>query len=129
MPVRVLAAAVLMLEAVGLAVLLVWQLVAMSAGDTAALPTALALAVLTAVGVIALAAFSLATAREQSWGRSGGIVMQALILAVAIGELTGEQADAGKAALIALPGVVGGIVLFLAVRAARPRERGGSGRD
>lgn len=118
MPVRVLAAAVLVVEAVAIAALLAWQVVAIVTGDIVSLSRALALGALTLVGVLAVAAFAVATARGRSWGRSGGIVVQALILAVALGELTGEQASPVIAAAIALPAVVGGVLLFLAVRDA-----------
>lgn len=125
MPARVLAAGMLVLEAVVIAALLVWQVIAIVTGDIVSLSSALALAVLTLVGVLAVAAFALATARGRSWGRSGGVVVQVLIVAVALGELTGEQANPVIAASIALPGVVGGVLLFLAVREAGGRTRRG----
>lgn len=123
---RNLAAVVLAVQALGLVALLGWQVVAMSAGDTVSPASALALAVLTLVGAVAVSAFAVATARGRSWGRSGGIVVQALILAVAIGELTGEDADAALAGLIALPGVVGAVLLLLSARdAGRARRDAG----
>lgn len=125
MMVRLIAAAILACEALGLAVLLVWQVVAMMSGDTASLASAIALAALTLVGAVAVAAFSVATARGQSWGRSGGIVAQALILAVALGELTGENANPATAALIAAPALVCGVMLILTVRAAGRQARAG----
>lgn len=124
MHVRHLAAAVLALEGVGVVALLVWQAAALVEGDTDSLSSALALLVLTALGVVAMIAFAVATARGRSWGRSGGIVAQALILAVAIGALTGEGANPGVAAALAAPGIVGGILLFLSVRAAAPSRDG-----
>jgi len=121
MPVRLLAAAILFLEAIGVAVLLAWQVMAMMSGDIVSLSSALALAVLTLVGALAVGAFAVGTARGRSWGRSGGIVMQALILAVALGELTGAEANPLLAALIAAPAILGGALLFLAVRDAGKR--------
>jgi hypothetical protein len=121
-PVRILAAALLALEGAAVVVLLVWQIVALLAGDTASLATALALAVLTAVGAAAVLAFAVATARERSWGRSGGIVVQVLILAVALGALTGVGADPLTAGAIALPGALGLVLLLLAVREAAPER-------
>jgi hypothetical protein len=118
MPVRLSAAVVLFLEATGVAVLLAWQVMAMVAGDIVSVPSASALAVLTLVGAFAVGAFAVGTARGRSWGRSGGIVIQALILAVALGELTGEEANPLLAALIAAPALLGGALLFLAVREA-----------
>ncbi|QEW02516.1 histidine kinase [Microbacterium lushaniae] len=128
MTVRLIAAAILALEALGLAVLLVWQVMAMLAGDTGSLASAIALATLTLVGAVAVAAFAAATARDQSWGRSGGIVVQALILAVALGELTGENANPAAAALIAAPALVCAVLLILTVRAAG-RQEGGRGQQ
>jgi multisubunit Na+/H+ antiporter MnhF subunit len=127
MSLRHAAAVVLALESVGVVVLLVWQVRAILTGDTVSLSSALALAVLTLVGAVAIAGFAAATARGRSWGRSGGIVVQALILAVALGELTGADANAALAALIALPGVVGGVLLVLAVRDAGRARRGAAG--
>ncbi|RKT36385.1 hypothetical protein DEU34_0897 [Microbacterium sp. AG1240] len=122
MPVRVLAAAMLALEAVGALALVVWQIVALFEGDTVFLTTALALIVLTVVAAGALAAFAVATARDQSWGRSGGIVVQILILAVALGALTGAEADPLTALAIAAPGAIGLVLLVGAVRRAAPER-------
>jgi hypothetical protein len=104
-------------------VLVAWQIGALIAGDTDSVPSALALIVVTALGAAALLAFSVATVRGLSWGRSGGIVAQVLILAVAIGALTGIGADPVVAAAIAAPGVVGFVLLLWAVaQAAPPRQ-------
>lgn len=124
MSIRIAAAVLLGLEAIGVAVLLVEQIVAIATGDIASLSSALALAVLTLVGVAAVASFAVATARGRSWGRSGGIVVQALILAVAGGALVGEGANPAVAALLAVPALVCGALLFLSAR-----REGGSGRD
>jgi hypothetical protein len=120
---RFAAAALLALEAIGIAVLLLAEVGAIIAGDVASLSSALALAVLILVGVAAVAGFAVATARGRSWGRSGGIVVQALILAVAGGALFGEGANAVVAGALALPAVVTGVLLFFAAREAG-RSRG-----
>ncbi|WP_125132585.1 histidine kinase [Microbacterium sp. 10M-3C3] len=124
MSIRIAAAVLLGLEALGVAVLLVEQIVAIATGDIASLSSALALAVLTLVGVAAVISFAIATARGRSWGRSGGIVVQALILAVAGGALVGEGANPAVAALLAVPALVCGALLFFSAR-----REGGSGRD
>lgn len=123
MSVRLLAAAVLALEALGVLVLAGWQVVALAGGDTDSVTSSVALIVLTLIGAVAVAAFAVATARDVSAGRSGGIVTQLLILSVAIGAVTGEWASPGVAVLVALPAVVGLVLLVLAVRAAAPRRR------
>lgn len=123
MPVRLAAAVVLGLEAVGILALAGWQTVALIGGDTDSVVSSIALIVLTVIGAVAVGAFGVATARDVSAGRSGGIVTQLLILSVAIGAITGEWAAPGIAALIALPAVIGLVLLFLAVRRAAPRRR------
>ena len=59
---------------------------------------------LTAVGAAAVLAFAVAIWRGQSWGRSGGIVTQLLILAVALGAVTGAYADRDGTGCSPLPG-------------------------
>lgn len=123
MPVRLTAAALLALEAVGILALAGWQIVALLGGDTDSIVSSLALIVLTVIGAAIVGAFAVATARDVSAGRSGGIVTQLLILSVAIGAITGEWAAPGIALLIAVPGIVGLVLLVLAVRASAPRRR------
>ena len=123
MPVRFLAALVLGLEAIGVLALAGWQVVALVGGDTDSVVSSLALIVLTVIGASAIGAFSVATARDVSTGRSGGIVTQLLILSVAIGALTGEWASPAVALLIAVPALIGLALLILAVRASAPRRR------
>ena len=70
------AAVIVALEGIGVGALAIREIIAMIAGDTAAIDSAIALLVLTVVGAIALIAFAVAIWRGQSWGRSGGIVAQ-----------------------------------------------------
>jgi hypothetical protein len=123
MPVRLLAALVLGLEAIGVLALAGWQVVALLGGDTDSVVSSIALIVLTVIGAAAIGAFAVATVRNVSTGRSGGIVTQLLILSVAIGAVTGEWASPGVALLIAVPALIGLALLILAVRAAAPRRR------
>ena len=106
-----LSAVLLGLEALALLVVAGWEIVA--------------LVVLTAVGAAAVAAFGVATVRGRSWGRSGGIVTQLLMLAVALGAVTGPAPAYGFALAVALPAVVGLVLLFTAVRRAGGGSRGG----
>jgi len=115
-----LAGAVLAAEAIALLAVIGWEIVALVEGDTIDVPSSVALIVLTAVGALALAAFAVSVWRRVSWGRSGGIVAQLLILAVALGAATGQYADAGTAVLLAVPGVVGFVLLLAASRRAAP---------
>lgn len=115
-----LAAALLTMEALALVVLAGWQVVAMLGGDTAELPTAIALLVFTIVAAAGVGAFAYAVLTDRSWGRSGGVVTQLLVLAVALGALTGQYAHPGVALALAVPGVVG---LILIMRAAKASHR------
>lgn len=112
------AAVLVGLEGIGLVALVVWQIAAIVRGDTGAIETAIALIVLTASGAAAVLAFAVAIWRVQSWGRSGGIVAQLLILAVALGAATGAYAAPVVALAIGAPAVVTLVVLVLAVRDA-----------
>ncbi|WP_295790569.1 histidine kinase [uncultured Microbacterium sp.] len=123
MPIRLAASALLGLEALGILALAGWQTVALIGGDTDSVVSSIALIVLTVIGAAIVGAFAVATARDVSAGRSGGIVTQLLILSVAIGAVTGEWASPGIAILIAVPAVIGLVLLVLAVRAGAPRRR------
>jgi hypothetical protein len=118
------AAVLVGLEGLGVLALAVWQLAALISGDTGSIESAIALVVLTVVGAAAVLAFAVATWREQSWGRSGAIVTQLLILAVALGAATGAYADPGIALVLAVPAIVVLVLLVLAVREAGRAVRG-----
>jgi len=121
-PVERTAGVLVALEALGVAALAGWQIVALTAGDTASAASALALVVLTVIGAVAVGSFAVAIFRAQSWGRSGAIVVQLLLLAVALGAVTGTYADAGVALALAAPALVVLVLLVLSVRAAARRE-------
>lgn len=119
-----IAAVLVALEGLGLVALGVWQIMAVVTGDTASIANALALMVLTLIGAAAVLAFAVAIWRGQSWGRSGAIVTQLLILAVAVGAATGAYAEPLTGVLLAAPALVVLVLLVLAVR-----EAGRSARD
>ncbi|MFS0733620.1 histidine kinase [Microbacterium sp. 1P10UB] len=118
-----IAAGLLALEAGAIIVLLVQQVLALLAGDVESAESAIALTVLTAVGAAAVAAFAVATWRGQSWGRSGGIVTQALIAAVALGAATGAFAHPVIGLALAAPAIVTFVMLVLAARRAGADRR------
>ncbi len=121
-----IAAVLVGLEGLGLAALTVREIAAIIAGDTGSIESAIALAVLTLVGAAAVIAFAVAIWRNQSWGRSGGIVTQLLILAVAFGAATGAFADPALGLALAAPAVVVLVLLVIAVRdAGRAARREG----
>ena len=119
-----IAAVLLALEGLAIVALDLWQVRALISGDTDSIESALALVVLTAVGSVAVFAFAVVTWRGQSWGRSGGIVTQLLILAVALGAVTGAYADPVTGLILAVPAIVTLVLLVLAVRAAGREARG-----
>lgn len=117
-----IAAGLLGLEGVALLILSGWEVVALVGGDTDDPVSSIALIVLTVVGAAAVLAFAVATARGQSWGRSGGVVTQLLMLAVALGAITGPAPSAPLALVLAVPAIVALVALFTAVRRAGARQ-------
>ncbi|GAA5095951.1 hypothetical protein GCM10025760_28920 [Microbacterium yannicii] len=113
-----IAAVLVGLEGLGLAALTVREVIAIATGDTKSIGSAVALAALTLVGAAAVVAFAVAIWLGQSWGRSGGIVAQLLILAVALGAATGSFADPSIAWALAIPALIVLVLLVLAVRDA-----------
>lgn len=116
------AAVLLGLEGLGLLAIVGWETAALAGGDAGFLATSLALIVLTAVGAAAVVAFAVATWRGASWGRSGGIVTQLLILAVALGAATGSYGQPVLAVQLAVPALIVLVCLVLGVRAAGRRH-------
>lgn len=116
------AAVLLAAEGIGLLVLVGWQIVALVTGDTDSFASALALLVLTAVGAAAVLGFAVAAWGGQSWGRSGGIVTQLMIIAVALGAATGDYGHPATAVALAIPAVIVLACLFAAVRSAGRRR-------
>ncbi|MDN3496394.1 hypothetical protein QL996_10680 [Planococcus sp. APC 4015] len=117
-PATVLSATLLCLEGLGLVALAVWQLIALTSGDTASFASALALIVLTVVGAVVVLAFAGGVLRGRSWGRSGGIVTQVLIVSVAIGAATGEFAHPLTGLAIAAPAIITFVLLVIVARDA-----------
>lgn len=128
-----IAAVLVGLEGLGVAALMVREIVAIVTGDTDSIESAIALAVLTLVAAAAVIAFAFAIWRGQSWGRSGGIVTQLLILAVSFGAATGAFADPALGLALAAPALIVLVLLVLAVRdagrAARRQRDEESGRQ
>ncbi|HEX5859676.1 MAG TPA: histidine kinase [Microbacterium sp.] len=124
-PATAVAAVIVGLEGVGLVVLAAWQVLALVTGDIAYAPTAFALLVLTIVGAAAVLAFAVGIARGRSWGRSGAIVTQVLILAVALGAVTGAYAHPLTAAALAAPAIIALAFLIAAARRAAADDDAG----
>ncbi|KAA9130089.1 histidine kinase [Microbacterium caowuchunii] len=112
----------LVLEGIGIAVLAVMQAGAIFGGDTAVIDTALALLVLTVICAAAVVAFGVAVMRGRSWGRSGGIVTQLLILAIALGAATGAYAHPLLGLELAIPAIITFVLLVAAARRSAKAE-------
>ncbi len=118
-----LAASVLLAgEAVGVLVLAVWEATALASGNTSSVTSSIALLVLTVLGAAGLGAFAAAVGRGSGWGRSGGVVAQLLVLAVAGGALTGAYANPTVALTLGVPAAITLILLLLGVRRAGARR-------
>ncbi|MDL9980378.1 histidine kinase [Microbacterium candidum] len=129
-PLARVAAAVVGVEAIGVLALAGWQIVALAGGDTDSAVSAIALIVLTVLGGAAVGAFALGIWNGWSWGRSGGIVTQLLIIAVAIGALTGGDAQPLIALGLGIPAlVVLGLLIVVARRAAADKKAADGGDD
>ncbi len=116
-----IAAVIVGLEGAGLAALAAWQVAALAAGDTGSVTSAVALIVLTIAFAAVVLAFAVATWRGRSWGRSGGVVTQVLMLAVALGAATGAYAHPLTGLALAVPAVVCLVLLLRASRRAGAR--------
>ncbi|HKT57571.1 MAG TPA: histidine kinase [Microbacterium sp.] len=116
-------AIILAAECLALLVLAGVQVVDLAIGDVRDVVSGIALIVLTVVAAAAVGAFAAATWRGASWGRSGGIVTQLMILAIAVGAVSGAYAQPLTGILLAVPAIAGFVVLVLAVRQAGTSRR------
>ncbi len=112
-----LAAAVLMLEAVGLGVVVVLETAELAAGEASSQMTGVGLVVLTAVAAVMLLLLSINVARGRSWARSGGVVLHILALIAAFAALTVQPPAPAFAATVGIPGLVGLVLLLASARA------------
>jgi len=122
-PVGRVAVVMLWIEAVVVLGLAVWEVVALGSTGAASLPSALALIVITLIGAFGIGAFAWGVTVGRSWGRSGGIVVQLLFIAVAVGAATGQYGHPSIAFALGLPAAATLIMLVLAERTA-PDRRG-----
>ncbi|WOF24223.1 histidine kinase [Microbacterium betulae] len=127
-PIVRIATVLVALEAVGMLALAGWQAVTLGTAEVTSLPSAIALVVLTVVGAVAVGAFALGIGAGRSWGRSGAIVVQLLVIAIAVGSVTGAYAQWGIGAALGLPAVTVLVVVLLATRdAGRAEAHGNAG--
>lgn len=84
------AAVLLALEGIALGIVCIIELLALGAGETSSNIGGIALIVLTLIAAVALGAFAWGTLRRASWARSGGVVFQALGVALGLASLSLE---------------------------------------
>ncbi len=116
------AAAVLALEGTALGVVAVIELFGLGAGDAAILPTAIALIVLTFIGVAALFVFAVGTRNGRAWARSGGVLLQVIAVVLAINSLTVQPVPWMFVLAVGAPGLIGFVLLIASAR--READRG-----
>ncbi|MGO1768693.1 MAG: histidine kinase [Microbacterium sp.] len=108
----------LALEAIALLGIAAWEIVALVGTGAGSVASAVALIVMTLISAAGVAAFAWGVRTGRSWGRSGGVVAQLLLIAVAVGAITGEYAHPLIALAIGLPAAVTLVLLVLASRGA-----------
>ncbi len=112
-----LAAAVLMLEAVGLLVVVAIESMQFATGGATSPTTGGALIALTALAAVVLVLLSVNVARGRSWARSGGVVLHVLAILTAFSVLAVPPPASALAATLGIPGVVGLVLLLASARA------------
>ncbi|WP_298037779.1 hypothetical protein [uncultured Microbacterium sp.] len=117
------AAAVLALEGAVLATLAIIELFGLGAGRAAVPTTAIALIVLTLIGAGALFAFAWGTRSGRTWARSGGVMLQVLVIAFALASLGVEPVPWIAVLGAGIPGIVGFVLLMATTsREGRPEK-------
>lgn len=120
------AAAVLGLEAAALLVVTLMEVFGLSSGAATSLPSALGLIGLSAIGALGLAALAVAVLRGRSFGRSGGMVVQILAIAVALSAIGVRPFPAVFVLSLLIPGVLGAVLLLVLTRRAGAEARRGA---
>ena len=103
-----------------------WHAVSLFAGPAVSRVSAVALLVLVAIGAVGVCAMAIGILRGQRWARSGGIVVQILLLAVAVGAATGQFAHPSVGLALGVPALV---TLVLIIAAAWGTDRDARAED
>lgn len=113
---RVIAGVLVGAEGLIVAGITVWLVISLFTAPAESLISAAALMVLVAVGAVGVCAMSIGIFREQRWARSGGVVVQILVLAVALGAATDQFANTSLGLAIGLPALVTFVFIIAEVR-------------
>ncbi|WP_040163688.1 hypothetical protein [Microbacterium gorillae] len=117
-PLALIAAVIVALEGVLILIYAGVQLLDLIGGGAAEVPTAIALLALTAVFGVGMLALAYGIARERTWGRSGGIVMQILLASVGLMLPAVFEVPGWVAVLVVAPAVVAFALILIASRRA-----------
>ncbi len=110
------AALVLALEGAALVIIALAELIGLGSGEASIVSTAIALAVLTLVGAVALISFGYGTLKGRSWARSGGVVLQILAVVIALANLTLDPVNWFFVLGTGIPGIIGLVLLLASAR-------------
>lgn len=113
---RLLAGLLVGAEALVVVGLVIWLGVSLFTTPAFSLVSAIALFVLVLIGAVGVCAMAVGIFRGQRWARSGGIVVQILVLAVAFGAATGQFAHPELGLQIGIPALVTFAVLIAEIR-------------
>lgn len=113
---RVLGGVLVGLEALVVLGAALWLLLSLFAEPAFSLVSAIALFVLVAICAAGVCAMAIGIFRGQRWARSGGIVVQVLIIAIAGGAASDQFGDMSLALKIGIPALVTFFVLIAEVR-------------
>jgi hypothetical protein len=105
-------AAVLWLEAAGIAAATVYLGIEILTSPANSLPSAIALAAVAAIAAIWVAVIAVNVVRGNAWVRGASIVVQVLIIAIAVGSFQGEGAVPGIGVALLVPAIVVLILVF-----------------
>ncbi len=100
----------------------VWLLLSLFASPALSLVSAVALLVLVVICTIGVCAMAVGIFRGQRWARSGGIVVQVLVLAIAGGAAADQFGDVSLALKIGIPALVTFAILIAEVRSVGRAE-------
>ena len=119
----VVVSALLFLEAVALASIVVWLVVDLVTLRPSSYASAIALIVLVVIGVVWVGAVAIASLRRAHWSRAAAIVWQILQISIAVGAFQGLFARPDVGWLLLVPAItVIGLLLWTPVRLAYVRS-------
>lgn len=113
---RLLAGVLVGAEALIVVGLVIWLGISLFTTPAFSLVSGIALFVLVLLAAVGVCAMAVGILRDQRWARSGGVVVQILVLAVAFGAATGQFAHPELGLQIGIPALVTFAVLIAEIR-------------